>query len=348
MAVEAATQNSLFQTRGTAGTEARETLHSSLSDIRWQSKRPRKTVSFKIEELQESVREARETLLAQQLVGYQMAVEAATQNSLFQNRGTAGICPRSTRNLAQKFVGYQIAVEAVSLSKSPTARFQASPHDPCLFHNDKTVLIVYVDDVLIYGKDRNDIQALVDSLNKDFALSDAGEDVHSYLGIKQAQPAQRHCRHIAAISHRATFEITQLFAERREPHATPRHAAADVKVSSNADEDGDDHSPDPTGWTYSMMSLTLDAQQLWNRTPSIGNASQIFSLSMIPSSIRIFIFKDTRERKRRRTRFCVLEHCVDTVYIFDLNTCSQAYCFCSTDHILSIDQLCTHLTSLGF
>ena len=268
-----------------------------------------------------------------------MAVEAATQNSLFQNRGTAGICPRSTRNLGQKFVGYQMAVEAStqnslfqnsrncrnlsvrhakprtaacrisdgsrsghakqSLSKSRNCRnlsakhakpctevcrisdsgrsglfqslqqrgFKQVPHVPCLFHNDKTVLIVYVDDVLIYGKDRNDIQALVDSLNKDFALSDAGEDVHSYLGIKQAQPAQRHCRHIAAISHRATFEITQLFAERREPHATPRHAA-DVKVSSHADEDGDDHSPDPTGWTYSMMSLTLDAQQLWNRTPS--------------------------------------------------------------------------------
>jgi hypothetical protein len=43
---------------------------------------------------------------------------------------------------------------------------------------------VYVDDCLIWGKDKDKIIKVVEQLSKEFALTDKGEDIHSYHGIQ--------------------------------------------------------------------------------------------------------------------------------------------------------------------
>jgi Reverse transcriptase (RNA-dependent DNA polymerase) len=62
--------------------------------------------------------------------------------------------------------------------------FTQNKHDHCMFSNWQTVIIVYVDDCLIWGKDKDEIIKVVEQLSREFALTDEGEDIHSYLGIQ--------------------------------------------------------------------------------------------------------------------------------------------------------------------
>jgi hypothetical protein len=43
------------------------------------------------------------------------------------------------------------------------------------------VIIVYVNDCLIWGKDKDKIIRVVKQLSKEFALTNEGKDIHSYL-----------------------------------------------------------------------------------------------------------------------------------------------------------------------
>jgi hypothetical protein len=54
-------------------------------------------------------------------------------------------------------------------------------HNHCMFYNRRKVIIVYVDDCLIWGKDKDKIIKVIEQLSKEFALTDEGEDIHSYL-----------------------------------------------------------------------------------------------------------------------------------------------------------------------
>jgi Reverse transcriptase (RNA-dependent DNA polymerase) len=62
--------------------------------------------------------------------------------------------------------------------------FTQNTHGLCMFSNRQTVIIVYVDDCLIWGKDKDEIIKVVEHLSKEFALTDEGKDIHSYLGIQ--------------------------------------------------------------------------------------------------------------------------------------------------------------------
>jgi hypothetical protein len=46
------------------------------------------------------------------------------------------------------------------------------------------VIIVSVNDCLIWGKDKDEIINVVEQLSGEFALTDEGKDIHSYLGIQ--------------------------------------------------------------------------------------------------------------------------------------------------------------------
>jgi hypothetical protein len=56
--------------------------------------------------------------------------------------------------------------------------FTQNTLDHCMFSNRRTVIIMYIDDCLIWGKDKEE------QLSKEFALTDEGGDIHSYLGIQ--------------------------------------------------------------------------------------------------------------------------------------------------------------------
>jgi hypothetical protein len=60
--------------------------------------------------------------------------------------------------------------------------FQQSQHDPCLFIRKDCLLLVYVDDCLIFAKTDNILDTIITSLEHDFVLTSSGS-VGAYLGI---------------------------------------------------------------------------------------------------------------------------------------------------------------------
>ena len=63
--------------------------------------------------------------------------------------------------------------------------FKSSKTDPCLFLRNDTIIVTYVDDCLIFSKDKKNIDPLLDNLRKTFKLTDdEGSDINAFLGIK--------------------------------------------------------------------------------------------------------------------------------------------------------------------
>jgi len=60
--------------------------------------------------------------------------------------------------------------------------FRQSDHDPCLFILHNCLILVYVDDCLIFGKDDKILDNIITSLQSNFVLTSQGS-VGAYLGI---------------------------------------------------------------------------------------------------------------------------------------------------------------------
>ena len=60
--------------------------------------------------------------------------------------------------------------------------FRQSQHDPCLFMRKDCIILVYVDDCLIFGRSDNVLDTVVSDLQKDFVLTSQGS-VGAYPGI---------------------------------------------------------------------------------------------------------------------------------------------------------------------
>jgi hypothetical protein len=61
--------------------------------------------------------------------------------------------------------------------------FKPSQHDECVFYYVKTIFIVYTDDTILLGLDKEEIDQLVEKLGKTFKIEDQG-NLSDYLGIK--------------------------------------------------------------------------------------------------------------------------------------------------------------------
>ena len=62
--------------------------------------------------------------------------------------------------------------------------FLQSKIDPCLFLKQDALIVTYANDCLIFRKEQKIISELINSLWKDFKLTDKGPDVNAFLGIK--------------------------------------------------------------------------------------------------------------------------------------------------------------------
>ena len=62
--------------------------------------------------------------------------------------------------------------------------FKQSHIDQCLFLKNDMIIVTYVDDCLIFSDSKVKIDNLLKELKKIFNLTDEGEDVKAYLGIK--------------------------------------------------------------------------------------------------------------------------------------------------------------------
>lgn len=61
--------------------------------------------------------------------------------------------------------------------------FRQSQIDPCLFLRHDCIIVVYVDDCLVFARSSKIIDELLVKLREKFILTDEGSDVTSYLGL---------------------------------------------------------------------------------------------------------------------------------------------------------------------
>ncbi len=61
--------------------------------------------------------------------------------------------------------------------------FKPSEYDECLYYFGKTIFIVYTDDTILLGPNKEEIDTLVKRIGKTFKIEDQGE-LSDYLGIK--------------------------------------------------------------------------------------------------------------------------------------------------------------------
>ena len=54
---------------------------------------------------------------------------------------------------------------------------------PCIWYKEGIILVIYVDDCLIYSKEKKDADELIDQLKENFTLTDEG-NVDTYLGVQ--------------------------------------------------------------------------------------------------------------------------------------------------------------------
>lgn len=61
--------------------------------------------------------------------------------------------------------------------------FVQSDVDECVFYCGSTIFVTYIDDGILLGPDKDEIQGIFDKLSKDFKLTDEG-DLCEYLGVR--------------------------------------------------------------------------------------------------------------------------------------------------------------------
>jgi len=61
--------------------------------------------------------------------------------------------------------------------------FKQSGIDPCIFYKDGVILISWVDDCLIFAKDKSSADQIIEALRRSFTLTEE-EDVSAYLGVE--------------------------------------------------------------------------------------------------------------------------------------------------------------------
>eukprot|EP00957_Ditylum_brightwellii_P155298 11822222-Ditylum_brightwellii.AAC.1 len=62
--------------------------------------------------------------------------------------------------------------------------FKQCMADQCVWKRDSIVIIVYVDDCLIFGNEKGEVDSIVEMLGKIFDITDEGETIEEYLGAK--------------------------------------------------------------------------------------------------------------------------------------------------------------------
>ena len=64
--------------------------------------------------------------------------------------------------------------------------FKQSKVDECVFYKDKSIILIYVDDVILVGPDDDEINTIVKSMAGTFKITDEGS-LADYLGVKNSK-----------------------------------------------------------------------------------------------------------------------------------------------------------------
>jgi hypothetical protein len=86
-----------------------------------------------------------------------------------------------------KLAGYGINTSSAN-GLVNSLKFKNSVVDECVFYQGTTILLIYVNDGILYGTSAGEIQTIIDELGELFNITDEGE-ADAYLGVKISRPA---------------------------------------------------------------------------------------------------------------------------------------------------------------
>jgi hypothetical protein len=70
-----------------------------------------------------------------------------------------------------------------------TRGFKTCLSDPCVYTKPGIVVLVYVDDMLIFARSMKKLETFIQSLEGEYELTDDGDSIKAYLGIDVSEPA---------------------------------------------------------------------------------------------------------------------------------------------------------------
>jgi hypothetical protein len=118
-----------------------------------------------------------------------------------------------------------------------------------MFSNRQMVIIVYVKDCLIWGKEKDEIIKVIGQLSTEFALTNEGKDIHSYLGIQLDHAIDNSEVHISQ-----PFLIQRIFQflgyDKDEAKVNKHDTPSDPCTILHADPNGPLHKQD---WKYPLV-----------------------------------------------------------------------------------------------
>ena len=145
--------------------------------------------------------------------------------------------------------------------RSPKKGFTQSKVDKCLFLRHGCILVVYVDDCLIFSRENKPLDDVITSLRTEFVLTDEG-DAGAFLGLDIKTNPEGH------------IELTQpgikqkIITECGLEENSNQHATPAITTTLQKDENGP---PRELLWSYRMMIGMLNYLAVSSR-PDIAYA----------------------------------------------------------------------------
>jgi hypothetical protein len=178
--------------------------------------------------------------------------------------------------------------------------FKPSDIDPCLFTKASTILVLYVDDAVLFGPSKSEIDDIVKSLKADFNLTDDG-DLRDYLGVRIEKKDGK----IQLVQPRMIKRILELLNLAGDTptkmHDTP--ANADTRTLSKNDPE-----PRKLKWNYRAVIGALEYLQGMTRPDLTYATHQCARFSNDPrQSHEIAVKRIGRYLKRTPTQGLILE-----------------------------------------
>ena len=125
--------------------------------------------------------------------------------------------------------------------------FRSTDNDQCVWKKKGIIVIVYVDDCLIFGRSEKDVKKVSDEIGRKFVITDEGETIQEYLGVK--------------ITHNddGSFRMYQPYLIERIIKSIPGMEKANPHVA-----------PSATTFTLNKGEGTPERKEKWNYRSIVG------------------------------------------------------------------------------
>src|SRR5438046_5492640 len=141
--------------------------------------------------------------------------------------------------------------------------FDQTYSDPCVYINKKTDIIIamWVDDLIIFGKDMASINDLKAQLNEEYEMKDLGE-LRYFLGIQVHHDRERKIIHISQSGYNRTI-LERYGMENSKPASTPLSTSARLikKTIMDVLEEQKEYQRIVGSLMYAMLTTRPDVAQ---------------------------------------------------------------------------------------